>query len=173
MRPEPTEVLLRDGRRVIVRGVRPQDAAALRAAVEGLSPASRYNRFMGAVSTIAPALLQSAVSPAAEREYALVAVPAEADDSTIVGGARYVVEPSGSTCEFAVAVADAWQHGGLATHLVTTLIRAARLQGLTAMRGYVLASNERMLDFARRRGSEVTASEEGPTVRLVTLRLTD
>jgi acetyltransferase len=55
--------------------------------------------------------------------------------------------------------------------MLSALIRDARARRLRRMEGYVLASNRAMLALARRLGFEERASEEGPSVRLVTLDL--
>jgi acetyltransferase len=87
-----------------------------------------------------------------------------------VGGARYIVDDHGS-CEFALAIADEWQRVGLASQLLRALIAHARERRLQSIYGYVLATNESMLQLAARLGFEITASDEGPTVRLVRLEL--
>ena len=55
--------------------------------------------------------------------------------------------------------------------MLRALVRDARARRLKRMEGYVLVSNKPMLDLARRLGFEERASEEGPSVRLVTLDL--
>jgi len=162
----PLETTLRDGRRVTIRAIRPEDAGHMQAAVARLSDDSRAARFMAPLKELSPAMLERAVRPAPGRDLALVAVAGDA----IVGGARYAGATNGS-CEFAVAVVDDWQGAGLASRLMRALIGDARARGLERMEGYVLASNHPMLELAQRLGFEVTASEEGPSVKLVRLDL--
>jgi acetyltransferase len=71
-----------------------------------------------------------------------------------IGVARYVVIPGSESCEFAIAVADAWQGTGVAGILMLDLMAAARNKGLKTMVGFVLASNYKMLKFCRRLGFE-------------------
>jgi RimJ/RimL family protein N-acetyltransferase len=166
----PVRVTLRDGRRVTLRAIRPDDADAMRAAFERLSAEARYSRFMMAVN-LTPAIVERAIRPLADRERALVAVAGEGTDGTIVGGARYVGGGDGETCEFAVTITDGWRGAGLASSMMRALIRDARTRGLKRMEGYVLAANRPMLDLARRLDFEVGASDEGPSVKLVRLDL--
>jgi L-amino acid N-acyltransferase YncA len=161
--------VLRDGRTVTIRAVQPSDADAFRAAFARLSPETRYKRMMGSVRELSETLLQKAVSPVDGRELALVAIAGE--DGSIVGGARYVVDAAGESCEFAVAISDEWQRVGLASYLLQALIVRARERRLKSMHGYVLSSNSGMLNLATRLGFETTRSDEGPTVRLVRLGL--
>ena len=166
----PVRVMLRDGRSVTIRAIRPDDADAMRAAFDRLSAEASYSRFLGAVN-LTPAMAEHAVRPLADRERALVAVAGEGSDGTIVGGARYVRGGDGGTCEFAVTITDGWRGAGLASSMMRALIRDACARGLKRMEGYVLAVNRPMLDLARRLDFEVGANEEGPSVKLVRLDL--
>ena len=163
-------VTLRDGRSVTLREVRADDADAMRATLEQLSPYTRHSRFMGSVA-VTPALVERAVHSAARGERALVAVEDSDARVVIVGGARFVTGADPETCEFAVMIAEAWHGAGLASSLMKALIREASACGLARMEGYVLASNTPMLDLARRLGFTIGASEEGPSVKLVRLDL--
>ena len=162
---DPVMWKLRDGRQVTVRAVRPDDRDRLQAAVRGLSDESRYLRFMSFVRELSPALLDQATSPEPGRELQLVAVTGRSGE--IVAGARYSAAEGSRTCEFAVAVSDEWHRLGLARRLLEALMLNARLRGFDGMEGYILASNTRMLELARRLGFKEIRSPEGPTVRLV------
>ena len=166
----PVRMTLRDGRSVTLRAIRPDDADAMRAALDGLSAEARYSRFMGAVN-VTPALVERAVRPPADRDRALVAVAGEGTDEAIVGGARYIGGGDGKTCEFAVTITEGWRGAGLASSMLRALIADAASRGLKRMEGYVLAENRSMLDLARRLDFEVGASDEGPSVKLVWLDL--
>jgi acetyltransferase len=88
-----------------------------------------------------------------------------------LGVARYVVDPDGETCEFAIVVADRWQRRGLGGHMLETLIEIARSRGLRWMIGNVLATNEPMLRLARKLGFAITGNPDDATTKRVTLRL--
>jgi GNAT superfamily N-acetyltransferase len=159
--------MLRDGRRVTIRPVCPDDAERFSAAFARLSSEARYSRFMGSIRDLPHEAIQRAVNPVRGRELALVAE----SSGLIVAGARYIVDAGGDSCEFAVTVADDWTRVGLASRMLEALLNAATSAGLKTMYGYVLAANGPMLELARRVGFEVTPSEGGPTVRLVRIRL--
>jgi L-amino acid N-acyltransferase YncA len=170
----PVAVTLRGGRRVTLRSIRPDDAAALQAALRRLSGESRYMRFMSAVNELSPSMLKHAVHPVAGRDLALVALadpPGEGAASNVVGGARYIADPALQTCEFGIAIGDDWRGTGLASRLMNELIRSARARGLKGMEGFILAGNTSMRKLAKRLGFEVTASSEGPGVLRVWLDL--
>ena len=173
----PVSVTLRGGRRVTLRSIRPDDGAALQAAMGRLSGEARYMRFMGAIKALSPSMLERAVTPVAGRDLALVALDDEADapgegaNGSIVAGARYIADADLQTCEFAIAVADDWCGQGLASRLMKELIRSARGRGLKVMEGFILANNTPMRNLARRLGFESGASSEGPGVVRVWLDL--
>jgi GNAT superfamily N-acetyltransferase len=158
---------LRDGREIVVRAVRDGDRDGFQAALRRMSEQSRYSRFMSPVKELSPQLLERAIRPDPGRELQLVAVDASSAPEQIVGGARYSAGPGSKDCEFAVAVTDAWQGLGIASHLLEALIRTARERGLERIEGYILASNAGMLRLAGRLGFVPVPSPEGPGVRLV------
>jgi RimJ/RimL family protein N-acetyltransferase len=168
----PIEVQLRDGRRVRLREISPEDREEVRQAFDQLSSESRYTRFMSSVRELSPQMLDRAVRRQTERELALVAETDAPDGIDIVAGARYYVDSDGESCEFAVTVADDWQRVGLASRLMRELIQGARERGLQRMEGFVLAENRAMLDLARRLGFTVSADPDDPMVKTVRLDLT-
>lgn len=163
----PVAVTLKDGRRVVVRAIRADDDERLQSAVRAMSDDSRYARFMGALRELPPRLVDRATRPEPGREVQLVAVIGTGSEEEIVAGARYASEPGSRECEFAVAVVDGWHGVGLARRMLVLLIEHARARGFASMVGYILGTNARMLELARRLGFVAVESSEGPTVRKV------
>ena len=167
----PIEVALRDGRRVRLREIRPDDQGEVRQAFGRLSSESRYSRFMSTLKELSPQMLERAVHLQAERELGLVAEIDAPDGIDIVAGARYYIQADGKSCEFAITVADGWQGAGLASRLLRELIEAARARGLQYMEGIVLAGNSAMLTLARRLGFTVNPDPADATLKIVRLDL--
>jgi RimJ/RimL family protein N-acetyltransferase len=160
----PRELTLRDGRRVMLRGIVEADAAEIVQAFERLSADSRYMRFMQHKRQIDPDELHRGVRPVPGREFAFVAtVPAD-DGIDIVGATRYVPSQTAVTCEFAITVADGWRQTGLSDQLLASLIRRARRDGYRVIEGLVLATNSPMLTLARRLGFTLTPQDGELTV---------
>jgi len=141
-----------DGTPVTVRPIRSEDAAMEQDFVRHLSDDSRYYRFMQTLRELPPRKLQYLTAIDYDRHMALVATVQQDGREVEIGVARYVVEPDGSSCEFAIVVDDAWQGSGVAGILMAELMDAARQCGLKTMEGFVLASNHKMLKFARQLG---------------------
>ena len=170
--------MLRDGRTVNLRPVAVSDAPEILQAFARLSAEARYQRFMQHKRTLDPAVVDRVVHPRAGEEFALVATVPAADGYDIVGAARYVraaerdsaADDVGAhdACEFAITVADDWRGTGLATRLLSSLIRRARRDGYRRIEGLVLAENAPMLALARRlRFAIERVADEGSVVRVV------
>jgi acetyltransferase len=105
-----------------------------------------------------------------DRELALVALHPERHEFIAVG--RYAPNPDGTTAEFALTVADAWQGKGLGRALLEQLCQAARDAGYAALHGYILADNRDMLDLARRLGFKDSGHDGNAVVVVRDLRST-
>jgi acetyltransferase len=153
---------LSDGRRVTIRPIRPGDVEIVQDFVRHLSQESRYSRFMSQLNELSASKLKYFTDIDYDRHLALIAVAAAGAEEIEVGVARYVGLPQPESCEFAIAVDDAWQGSGVAGILMTTLMDAARERGFQSMNGTVLATNHRMLCFVRRLGFTLRGDAEDP-----------
>jgi acetyltransferase len=162
-------VQLANGRRVVVRPALPQDFELQRAFVRTLSDEARYFRFMTRLSELSEAMAERFTSIDYRRHVALIATIFADACETIIGEARYVVdEGGGGVCEFAVAVADAWQGMGLARTLLQGLANHAAASGIHRMVGDTVSSNKPMIAFAKCTGFAVARKrEDGRLVRLI------
>ncbi|HJV96394.1 MAG TPA: GNAT family N-acetyltransferase [Albitalea sp.] len=141
-----------NGTPVTLRPMHADDAPLEDEFVRSLSSESRYKRFMVTLRELPPKKLAYLTDVDEIHHVALVATVDRDGREALIGVARYVVDPSGTSCEFAIAVADAWQGSGVAGILMHTLMDTARARGLTRMEGLVLATNRRMLHFTRQLG---------------------
>jgi acetyltransferase len=173
--PYPAELVrelrLPSGAALELRPIRPEDAEIEAQFVRRLSDASRYSRFMSAVRELTPSMVARFTQIDYDREMALIAVAREDGREVEVGVARYVTNPDGRSCEFAIAVADEWQRAGLGRRLLAALCDVARRRGITTMLGYVLAANHAMLALCERLGFEVSDVPGDPGVKRELLRL--
>jgi len=177
--PYPAELIeeaeLRDGSRVTLRPIRPEDAELEREFVEALSPQARYFRFFYQLNELSPTMLARFTQVDYDREMALVAVADVGHPHghpSFVAVARYIADPDGHGAEFAIVVADGWQKRGLGHLLMTRLIASARRRGFARMSGVVLRENVGMLALARAEGFEARDDADAPEQVIVTLDLT-
>jgi len=163
--------ILRDGATITIRPIRPEDAQIEQEFVRNLSEEARYFRFMDALRELSPQMLTHFTRVDYDRHMALIAVTSAGAHETQIAVARYIVTQDAHTCEFAVAVADAWQNRGVGAVLMRTLIDAARQHGLAVMFGEVLTSNHAMLAFTHRLGFRIVPDAADPRVTRVELPL--
>lgn len=160
--------MLFDGSEATIRPIRADDAPIEADFVRHLSPESRYSRFMVTLNELPAAKLRYLTDLDYDKHMAFVATLMRDGKEVEIGVSRYVVDPSGTSCEFAIAVDDAWQGSGVAGILMATLIDTARARGLKTMEGIVLASNHKMLKFARQLGfSQQRVRDDPETVHVV------
>ena len=162
-----------DGTTVTIRPIKPEDAELEADFVRSLSAETKYYRFMNTMRELPPAMVARLTQIDYDREMAFLATLTVEGVENEIGGGRYAVNPDGESCEFAVVVADDWQHRGLARKLMGVLIETARSRGIQYMNGVFLANNERMLKFVQKLGFVLSNDPEDNSVKLGVLALQD
>jgi acetyltransferase len=169
--PYPSHLItnwqLADGSTITIRPIRPEDAEIVQAFVRGLSEESRYLRFMFSVQELSQNMLVRFTQIDYSREMALIAITNEDDHEIELGVARFATNPDGTSCEFALVIADAMQGKGLGQKLMIALMDAARGKGLKIMSGEVLKSNANMLKLMTRLGFDSADSSEDINIKRV------
>jgi acetyltransferase len=164
----PCRTYVVQGLPVMVRPMSPEDMPLEEEFVQRLSRESRYMRFMVTLNELPPLKLHGLTHVDQSRHVALVAVVLVDKAPALAGVVRYVVDDSGTGCEFGLALDDAWQHSGLAGILMHLLMEVARARGLARMEGLVLRANDRMLKLGRQLGFRRESDpDDRETVRLV------
>ncbi|GAA1220818.1 bifunctional GNAT family N-acetyltransferase/acetate--CoA ligase family protein [Kitasatospora nipponensis] len=137
--PPAVEALLADGTTALIRPLAPGDrAAALELHAVRMSEESRRLRFFGASRRAPEQAADRLCGPPRPGFLALGA---------LVGGELIgvvecdAVQGRPEAAELAVAVADDWQHRGVATLLIEHLVHAARAQGVRTLEADTLAGN--------------------------------
>jgi len=161
--------VLRNGCRIEIRALRPDDRAGLIEAVGRTSDQSLYRRFFGVRRGFSERETEFFLNPDFLNHVALVAVVEEGDRQMIVGGGRYIVVQPG-TAEVAFAVIDEFQGQGLGAALMRHLATIARDAGLTELIAEVLPDNSPMLKVFEKSGLRLSTTRE-PGVIHITLQL--
>jgi GNAT superfamily N-acetyltransferase len=161
---QPFPVTLADGQTVVIRPIRPDDAARLQAFHARLSPESIYLRWLSAHPVLSEAEARALSDVDYARRMAFVAVcrPAGDGEERIVGVARYGVTPErADEAEAAVVVEDSYQSRGLGSALLKRLVQYSAAQGVRAWVAEINAENARMLRFIQRVALPATRRLEG------------
>ncbi|HEX5766796.1 MAG TPA: GNAT family N-acetyltransferase [Burkholderiales bacterium] len=161
--------ILRDGRRLEVRALEPQDRDALVAAAGRSSAETLALRFFSPKRGFTEKEIEYYTKVDFVNHVALAAVVDEAGKPLIVGGGRYIVAQPGCA-EVAFTVEDAHQGRGIASLLLRHLVKIARAAGLKELFAEVLPDNAPMLKVFERSGIPM-ARKRGRDAVHVTLRL--
>jgi RimJ/RimL family protein N-acetyltransferase len=147
--PWHEELKLRNGRRVLIRPIRPEDGEPLRAAFPLLQPEEVRQRFLHAVSDLSPAMTERLTRAVPKTEFALVAAEPYPPGEALVGAvARASIVPGTRDAEFAILVSHYLTGMGLGRHLMRRLVRWAKGRRLERIHGDVLEHNQPMISLA-------------------------
>ena len=160
MPPWHETVHLANGREVLVRPIRPEDAEPLRSGFALLQPDEVRQRFLFPMKELSAEQANRLTRPNARSEFALVvAEPLPPGEALIGAVARIALDGDDSRSgEFAILVSHYINGMGLGRHLMRRLVRWAKGRKLERIYGDVLESNLPMqvlaasLDFRREPG---------------------
>ena len=160
------------GLNILIRPIRPEDAELELDFVRNLSERSRFLRFMNSMQTLTPKMLSRFTQIDYDREMAFIATTQDAQDKTIeIGVTRYTTNPDGKSCEMAIVVRDDYQHKGVASALLNSLIQHAKSKGIRKMEGEVLSENSSMLSLLRQFNFKLKTMAEDRNVIQIELNL--
>jgi GNAT superfamily N-acetyltransferase len=150
---------LRDGARIEIRALAPDDKADLVAAVARTSAESIRRRFFVVKRTFTDQETAFFLNVDFVNHVALVAVVEEGGRSVIAGGGRYIVVRPGEA-EVAFAVVDEYQGRGVGGALMRHLTAIARAAGLEWFIAEVLLENLPMLRLFGKSGLQMSTKRE-------------
>jgi GNAT superfamily N-acetyltransferase len=152
--------------RLALRPARSSDGDALQTYVRGLSPQSRYNRFLGATNELPASELARALAANGRDTLTLLLTSTAEDRETVVGEARMALWCAKRAGEFSMSIADDWRHLGLGSALLREIERKAAADGIELLFGDTLRTNEGMIGLARGRGFRLGPGFEPRLVRI-------
>ena len=146
-----------DGRPIVVRHIRPDDADRLAAMFWKLSSETRWRRFFVPLDHVDPNLVVEQARRLAEidvqREVALIALVQEDGTEAAVAVVRYIrPTPDADHAEAAIVVRDDYQGLGLGSELFDLLIQVALVQGIRRLPFVTQGDNRRILHMLERAG---------------------
>jgi RimJ/RimL family protein N-acetyltransferase len=158
---------LSNGRDVLIRPIRPDDAQPLRAAFSLLEPDEVRVR-MSSSSELTTEMADKISRPDPRSEFAIVvAEPLPPGEAMVGAVARATIVPGGRDVEFAILVSRFIAGMGLGRHLMRRLVRWARGKQVDRIYGDVLEHNQPMLSLAQSLGFHREPSDDPGMVRVV------
>ncbi len=165
--PWREQIVLDDGRMLLLRPVDAADAEPMRAGFPLLSAEERRARYLHPVKELDEAYLQALTHPRPGHEFVLVlAEPLPPGEALIGGTARLVQRPGTRQADFAILVSHFVSGHGLGRLLMKKLIAHARRRRLDEIIGDVLDDNEPMLKLAEELGFQREPGSERGLVRI-------
>lgn len=173
MRPD-LEALIRhdvlpDGTRVLLRPLKPDDAALYPEFAAHVSFEDARLRFFSAISELSDARIHELTHLDYERAMAFIAF--EETRCEMLGVVRLHLDADRRGGEFAVIVRSAFKGHGLGWMLMQRIIEYARMIGLEHVHGQVLAENTKMLHMSEHLGFTITDDPHAKNIKIVTLNL--
>jgi len=159
---------LANGRNVLIRPIRPDDAQPLRAAFPLLQPDEARLRFLSPMTELSPEMADKLSRPDPRSQFAIVvAEPLPPGEAMVGAVARATIVPGGRDVEFAILVSRFIAGMGLGRHLMRRMVRWARGKKMDRIYGDVLEHNQPMLTLAQSLGFHREASNDPGMVRVV------
>ena len=152
IRPYPAELeewIEFNGRRVLVRPIRPEDEPQHREFLGRITPDDIQYRFFNARREFAHTELARFTQIDYDREMAFIATaPNDAGMPETLGVVRAIADPNNAAAEFAILVRSDLKGRGLGRALMKKIIRYCRDRGTGQLVGEVLAGNPAMLKLS-------------------------
>ena len=162
-------VTLLDGGKVLLRPLRPADAALYPDFLAEVTREDLRLRFFAAMREVSPALIDKLVHYDPARALAFVAI--EEASGRLLGVVRLHDEADGTSAEFAILVRSQLKGHGLGWLMMKHMIAAAKDKGLKTIHGQVLSENRTMLLMCRELGFHVSDDLSERDMKRVTLPL--
>jgi len=144
---------LRDGTKLQLRPIVPEDEPLLHEAVAAMSERTVYFRFFSPIKRMSDALAHRLAVVDYNDRFAIVATTRKPNGKErIVGVARYDRAGGTDVAEVAVAVIDEFQRRSLGSVLLTELARVGRAHEIKTFSLIVLPENSEMLGLLRKMG---------------------
>ena len=160
---------LRNGTRVIIRAVRPDDRERIVKAFGELERDSVYTRFFSYKNELTAADLSRLDTMDFVHEVMLLATIGSAGDQRVIGSAIYIEQDSADgkrAAEVAFTVEEDYQGLGIAGRLLAHLLAIARESGIERFEADVLPGNAPMLAVFSRSGLPMQQRREGGVVHV-------
>lgn len=172
IRPYPAELeeqfTLRNGRKVLIRPIKPEDEPAHNEFVSKVSPEDIRFRFFGSVRELPHSEMARLTQLDYDREMAFIAqAPSEEDGHMeTLGVVRTGTDPNNENAEYAILVRSDLKGQKLGWKLLNKMIDYCRSRGTLYFTGQILRENRTMIEMVKAMGFETKAVIEDDIVEV-------
>jgi acetyltransferase len=149
---------LKNGAKVKLRPIKPEDEARFDELFKSLSEESIRYRFFETIKELSHDTLTRYCNLDYDKEIAIVAELQ--DERRIIGAVRLVLDGDGKSGEFAIMVGDLWHGLGLGSKLMDHLVDIANDLKLEAIYSYVARANTKMVNMCTKKGFDIKSMDE-------------
>ena len=159
---------LRDGERVLIRPLKPDDAKLYPDFLGEVTPEDLRLRFFAAMHEVSADLIDKLIHYDPACAMAFIAI--NKDSGKMLGVVRLHDDASGANGEFAILLRSRLKGHGLGWLMMKHMIAYAKRHGLKTVHGQILADNATMLTMCAELGFDI-ADDDERSVKRVTLPL--
>lgn len=171
IRPYPKdwerETMLKDGREVLMRPIRPEDEALYPDFFTEVTPEDLRLRFFAPIKDFTHAFLAKLTQLDYERAIAFAAI--EKASGKLLGAVRLHADPDHISGEYAILLRSNLKGQGLGWKLMKLMIEWAKADGLKVVKGEILRENRTMISMCEALGFSVKSSPDDESIAVVTL----
>ncbi|HUD19511.1 MAG TPA: GNAT family N-acetyltransferase [Patescibacteria group bacterium] len=160
------QVTLKSGGDITLRPIRPEDEPMEAEMFTHFSEETQRFRFFTRIKDITHQLLIRYTQIDYDREIAIIAEENHLGKKQMLGVTRLIADPYGQDAEFAIVIADPWQHEGLGSLLMDYILEIAKDRRIQKIYAYVLPDNEKMLAMMKKRNFTIRKSEDNMIAEL-------
>lgn len=168
IRPYPDEhettAVLKNGREVLLRPIRPEDEPAWKAMLQSCSAETLWFRFRCTFAEATHEMASRFCFIDYDRELAIVAVEASESGERMIGVCRLIADVDCQSAEYAVLVIDEYHDTGLGSALTDHSLQICQQWGVSKVIADTTYSNHRMLRLLRSRGFEIVNGRDDSVI---------
>jgi acetyltransferase len=162
-------VTLRDGEKVLLRPLRPDDAALYPDFLAEVTADDLRMRFFLPMREVRPELIDKLIHYDPEHAMAFIAI--EEASGKMLGVVRLHDDADGTGGEFAILVRSHLKGHGLGWLMMKQMLAFAQEKGLDSVHGQVLTENRTMLQMCAELGFHIADDPDEHGMKIVTLEL--
>lgn len=161
------EFTMKNGQKVILRAIKPEDEMMEKEMFSNFSERTQRFRFFQLIKDISHNELVRYTQIDYDREIAIIAEIEEDGKKKMAGVVRLIADQYNETAEFAIVVADPWQHLQLGNKFTDYIHKIAKERGIQKITANILAQNHIMLHMFKTRGFKLEKHEDSYYAELV------
>ncbi len=172
IRPYPAEYEeefeLRNGRKVLIRPIKPEDEPAHNEFLKKVTPEDIRFRFFGSVRELPHSEMARLTQIDYDRQMAFIAQAPSEDDGHMetLGVVRTGTDPNNEDAEYAILVRSDLKGQKLGWKLLNKIIEYSRSRGTTYFSGQILRENRTMIEMVKAMGFEARTNIEEDVVEV-------